>query len=407
MRSRAICIGIVVVAVGFPASSVGASGVAQSSASSSGLAADLPSGINPVPESGVWQTFGALIKSSGALGAYYRMEDGAVVVVVPTSGSSTFRSADATALGISVVVESRDIEPADVAAIKARVAASDWTPPIGVGYPVGVFDARSGRVRIYSDAPKTEFAEVMSEFPDKIDLGPALALTTRMADYEPHWGGARMVSPQAPQPESQWWCTSGFSVLNSNGNPRMVTASHCFKKYWTVDSPQGSTFGTVMRRDNYPSYDFELVGGGGVQQGAIVYTGGASGSYTDVVGAFDANYNSPYCFSGAASYESCELTLIDPDMDPPACFVDYWGVYGCRMDAMLFQGPAGHGACGHDSGAPFYYKNSRGAYINGIVIGGTYYGPESDCPTQSQTVIIQKYSQIHDAYNVTVKLTNP
>lgn len=248
-----------------------------------------------------------LIRDTGALG-FYRRDDGAFVVVVPSSGSSSFTVEKAAHLGIEVLIEARDIEPQEVDAIKQHVTARHDAPDARTYTFAPAFDARLGRVRIFTNAPREIFSDILGDFPGLVDYEYAnLSRSTRTADVEPHWGGAKLAVSGQP-----WKCTSGFSVLNTNGNDRMVTAGHCFTLGQAIVSPSGTTFGNVKKRDNYPANDFELIGetGGGIVMGAAIYIGGSTGVRALVYGAEGALFDTAYCFSGATQTERCIQYMI-------------------------------------------------------------------------------------------------
>lgn len=339
-----------------------------------------------------------VVRSKGGLGAYYR-SDGVIVVVVPASGSSSFRATDVAGFGVSVTLEARDIEPAEIAAIKDRVAASTWKPAPQVARPIAVFDPRTGKVRIHSDAPVEEFFDVFAAFPGKVEyVEQGVRLLSRTADFEPHWGGAKMVSP-----EISGYCTSGFAVNNSSGNPRMLTAGHCFLLNWNVNSPGGTTFGQVKNRGNYPLSDFELVGGGGVGHEGAIYVGNTTGTQKNVASAANPTFTGgQYCASGFTTSERCGATLLDDDI--PVCLWDYWGVYGCRQHAMWLEGGLADGTCPGDSGAPAYRYVNSGAkvQIGGLVFAGPDFANQVDCQIYSDYFIIEKWTKIRDELSLTI-----
>lgn len=344
-----------------------------------------------------------LLRTTGALGTF-RREDGQIVVVIPESGSSGFDVKDAAALGIPVVVETRNIELADIALIKERVRSSDWVARPGLAQPLALFSARTGTVRIYSDAPADEFSALVRDFGNKVEYtGTGIAAATRMADYDSHWGGARMVSPDDPLYSQGNFCSSGWSVLNASGNPRMVTASHCFLLDWEVNSPQGSTFGEVKKRDDFPTNDFELVGGFGTQHGPSIYVGGATGTQVHVSGGGSAGFNIEYCFSGARSYENCDLEM---DTDGNCVDLDYTGD-GETTCVQIFEGPAGKGSCGGDSGAPFYRYDVDGRVTaRGIIVARQVFPNDPNgtvCDAQATLAITERWAKIQSTYSVTIK----
>ena len=344
-----------------------------------------------------------LVKATGALGVY-RRPDGTMVVVVPASGASTFRIASARALvpDLNVITQSLDLEPADIAAIQARVGSVDWTPAREIAEPVAIFDAQEGMVVIFSDAPIATFAAILDDYRGKVKYhGRGIRLTSRVADFSPHWGGARMVSPQA-----SGYCSSGFSVLNSGGNPRMLTAGHCFLVNWTVNSPEGDSFGEVKNRGNYPLSDFELVGGAGINHGPSIYVGGNVGVQKKVASAGNPVSSGSYCSSGSSTYEQCDMSMVNSNTS--VCLTDRWGVYGCRQNVMIFRGPPSNGVCGGDSGGPFYSYVESGARVRiaGLVFAGESFQNAWECYVYAEYTVIEKWSKISSELNVTIKTGN-
>lgn len=326
-----------------------------------------------------------LIKAQGALDSYVD-DAGTVVVVVPSSGSSSFSVADAAALGLGVRIETQDLEPQELAHIIDVAKDRSWHPDAG-RYSMGIyFDARMGKILIEGNAPAEIFRPLEDQFPNLIDHRFLdLHRTSRYADYQPHWGGAWMKRQGSPNPVD---CTSGFSVLSSLSNQRMVTAAHCFTLDTVVNSPGGTSFGHVTVRKNYPTNDFEMIGGGSITQGPAIYVGLEDGVRAWVQSAGNTGFNVQYCFSGSISWETCGLYMTDDDY--LFCDLD-----GCTPQTQRFSG-SGSGACGHDSGSPFYrYVGARYASdvtIRGIVIAG-------DC---GNTTTIEKWTKIRDTYNVTI-----
>jgi hypothetical protein len=210
-----------------------------------------------------------------------------------------------------------------------------------------------------------------------------------------------MDRPGTPDP---YLCTSGFSVLNENLNPRMVTAGHCpFNEGDTVISPGGTSFGVVKSKSQFPTVDAMLIGAAGIGQGPSIYVGGATGQEAGVVGGYGPTGGGEYCFSGATLHQQCGFSLIDPDFD-------FQTGQGWIRHLMRYRGAEGTGSCGGDSGAPFYTPNDAGnVLIRGLVSGGNYtIDPpgESGCDDSPQTqtdVLVMKWPLIRDAYSVTLK----
>lgn len=366
-----------VVVVG-PAPAVG-QGLTQSPPTATTTAPDLEDAYRAL-----WKK----IVATGALGIY-PAGGGTAVVVVPQSGSSSFTPADAAALGIQVTLETSPLEPAEVAAMKAD----------GKKLMVSVsFDPRIGKVVIGSDdaAIGRKFDE---QYPGKTEFileSAADPFASRHTDWSAHWGGAEMYG-------SHITCTSGFSVLNSSGKQRMVTAGHCFPLSSTVVSPGGDSFGYVTTRIFSASSDMdtEVVGGTvGVSDGPEIYRGGATGYEADVQEASDPAPGYEYCESGIRRTEQCNQSIQDPDF--------YWcdaGQTPCLDHMMKLYGPA---VCHGDSGAPLFKIRSDGVAIRGTVSGFTTVPEdlqdyEGCMPLGSSWYnVIEPWTRIRDALNVTI-----
>jgi hypothetical protein len=344
-----------------------------------------------------------------------------MIVTVPSSGSSTFRRQDADAVGIPVIIEMRDIELADIADIKKLVSSVSWRPLTdGTFFPTAIFNPRLGKVEIFTDAPSYVFQELLDAFPKKaVMAGRSLEITSRKADIEPHYGGARL-----RRPGGSWKCTSGFAVLTASLQERMVTAGHCFSEGQTVESPYGTSFGTVKPLvATWPSPDVELIGGSGIDQGPQVYNGNSvdSEDYANVLGAADPTISyGAYCFSGANShnssggqFENCYLSFntANEDLDGSVYYAD------CDCDRYIARytrltGATSYGSCPGDSGAPVYryLSNLTEIRIVGMVFGGSNHlsmprdqSSPTLCEVHAQTdALIFKWSQIRDAYDVSI-----
>lgn len=354
--------------------------------------------------------FDAMLTRTGALGSF--VEGDVIVVIVPSSGSSTFSPSDAAELGVQVVVRTYDIELADIEAIIDMVGAVGWKPlRSGVYEPFAFFDLYRGVVHIYADAPVSQFQHVLDKFPGKVDYpGRAFGDYSRNSDWEPHWGGARLISPDVPGYPAPYpgypgvlvgTCTSGFSVTtNATGKERMVTAGHCYHHGWDVNSPQGETFGTVVNWSQYPDYvDAELVGGAGIDMEGRIYIGGSSGLPADVIGAANPVTNYTYCLSGAVTHEACTLTLYDNQ-----CYTVGQPPTPCsRMIHFVLPGT---GACRGDSGAPIYDYVGDDVKIRGIFKGGDIdfatLAACEDPETGSEWGWMQIWSRIRDGYGVSI-----
>lgn len=267
--------------------------------------------------------------------------------------------------------------------------------------PFAGFIPRLGKVAVLTDAPRSEFADLLALYGSKIEwVGRSISFLSRHADASPHWGGAEMDGPDAG---SLYDCTSGFSVTTSGGLSRMVTASHCFNLGDAVTSPASNTFGTVVRRENFPTQDFELVGGSGATMDGRIYCKYSATSTCPVwsTGA-NPNFSNLYCFSGATSWEQCQQDLIDDDFlachNPPACTLT-------TPHLQWFDGPVGYGACPGDSGSPWYryYLGDLVQIVGLTSLGEDWDGNITACLQLAQWSWAEKWTKIRDAYNVTIK----
>jgi hypothetical protein len=375
--------------------------------------------------------FDALLKDTGALGAFHD-DLGNLVVDVPSSGSSSFTVAAADALGIQVVLRPVDIEPSEIKAIQDMVATVKWTPAPDAFYPYASFNPRSGKVRLYSDAPVSAFQNIFGLYPGKIVYaGRGLTFANdSCADWEGtrgHFGGAAMKLRAINNAGGQcfshtnwlYHCTSGFGVFNSNHNDRMITAAHCFPDDYYVDSPGGDTFGCVRRRDGWTTdtsrlldccdssstlYDFELIGSNSIKQGHYIYTGSPVSNYPvlPVVSSGSPSSLPRYCFMGTTSFEHCNLDFVSyGSISSPSGASYYW----FELDGPL----AGDGVCHGDSGGPIYRKftDTQTVQIVGMINAGDRYSTSDEdiqlCKTETQRTFGTNWTTIQTVYGVTLK----
>ena len=343
------------------------------------------------------------VQQTGALGQFRDKRTNQLVVAVPASGTSTFSASMANPL-LNVRIESRAIDVATISAIYRRIddiAAGGGFD--GYGY-MAWFSPDKGRVILGTNAPAA--TQVVHDYPNTVEVTPGTPrLLSRAYDVSPHYGGAIML------PEGMTHCTSGFSVTNSNGYDRMVTAAHCSAALEdTVDPNQGDTFGTVKKRSGYPDNDFELVGENTISQAPRIYvSNGLSGEAHARV--YDAHNPSTgitgYCWSGGVTYNSCsQQSEFETLSAPKFCPVNLDGSFAYP------PGPQGD-HCNHsvaqmcptesdwvpqfgDSGAPVYISAGTGWIgIRGIVIGVDNTGV---------CAVVELYNEIASQYDVTAKI---
>jgi hypothetical protein len=236
------------------------------------------------------------------------------------------------------------------------------------------YDARADQFQVNTDAP----ADVTAALTAKgavVRQDAATQRDSRQNDGAPHWGGASITSGGAV-------CSSGFSVKNGAGTRFMVTAAHCFGLGAAVSSTGGGgSFGTVVNRGPFPTWDLELLGG--ASYGTYIYTGGAAGVGTHVIGAGDPTINfTGYCRSGQTTFENCgqTVTSLTGQFCDPA---------GCTPGLIVYSG--GGTSAGGDSGAPFYLPGSGGVWIRGVHIARS-----------GSTMYAEKWSTVAAHFGVTI-----
>ncbi len=354
-----------------------------------------------------WNDFERYLEEVGALGSYVD-EDGVVVVVVPSSGSSHFNPSSGTSFDLDLRTERRDIEPEDVAEIARLVERVDWRPRVdGYFYPGASFNGRTGQVDIFGDAPAALFADIIRDFKGKVNYtGEVLALSSRPVDVEPHYGGAQMDWPGF---ETPYDCTSGFAVMY-DGEERMTTAGHCFllgssASVISLGAKNAGyseySFGLTREWYPFPGVDTGLVGGPNVRQAPYIYVGGVnSNTRRGVASARDATgLDTGSCFSGATSGSHCGFTLENSNYTGTFDWFQYR--YSIPHIQLWRAQESGDGTCFGDSGGPFYSVNGAGnAIIHGTVTGASLPGGGDDpCENNQQTrALITKWSLIKNAY---------
>jgi hypothetical protein len=338
---------------------------------------------------------GKIVEETNAVGMYVDRDTGEVVVLVPPTGSS-FKPSLADPR-LSVRVRESVLDTATVAAIKDEVselAASD-----GEHSYEASLDARHDTVTVVTNAPRDRIAAVEDRYRGLVTYQEGTPhLSTRYADYQPHWGGAVMWVYDIGHPTEE--CTSGFSVLNAHGYDRMISAGHCGAVNAIADSPGGDTFGQVVKRNNFPDDDFESIGDNTFPVAPKIYmtnsqtSGNATAkvmSAQDPVTGLDS-----YCFSGIYGYVTCGMEFVDLDMN----FCDIVGYPGdhCNLHTAKYCGPENFYG---DSGSPvFIYQSTIDpirVQIRGIILG---YNPDIDCG------YVELYSQISSKLDVTVKVAS-
>ena len=165
-----------------------------------------------------------IVQSKGGLGIYPG-NDGGIVAVVPRSGSSTFRLSDATSLGLSVSIQSADMEPSEVDELRTLAAAQNAT---------AFFDLRSGKVVVATSRP--DVSSLMTQrFPGRVVLlGSDPVFASRQTDYNAIGAGqpwttvskpAAAVSAYSPRATPKGWLRLGTASSTRTSSTRR-TATH-------------------------------------------------------------------------------------------------------------------------------------------------------------------------------------
>lgn len=355
-----------------------------------------------------------LVVAGRALGTY-RRDGGELVVVVPSSGTSTFRASDARALGLDVRIETADIELEDIEEIREIVLARAWHPDADDHQAGVAFVPEIGKVRLYSNAPEYVYAYFEDQFPGKtVFEHTTITVASRLNDVEAHWGGACITvhgftPPPCTYPPSnnEPWCTSGFSVITTDtAKHRMVTAGHCFQEGTKVRSPSGTTFGSVKRNLWWGNAgyhgDMALIGEGtnDIKMGPSIYIGGSTGTQANVYSVGPPYPDTGYCYSGARTYENCGHERTSDNF--AICGADPNNPYACHYSLQEFRNPLGQGSCGGDSGGPFYLK-STGPDPDAIYIRGMVVLQEGEPCYDNTRVWIETWPKIDSLLNVDIK----
>lgn len=299
--------------------------------------------------------------------------NGSLVAMYPKGASAlTTRSAGAQgAVAATAVLDRAGIDRFDKV-MKSRSWRSD-AAKYAYGYYI---DAATGRMVVETAAPAAVTKALAAQFPGAVDVRTSVAAgrLSRQNDSAPHWGGAAIT-------DGSGVCTSGFTVKNSAGTEFMVTAGHCFGSGASVRSTGGGqSFGKVVNRASFPTWDLELLGGS--TYGTHIYTGNATGTGTHVVSAANPAVGSTYCVSGQTTATTCNHTVSSLT----ASFCDS---AGCTPGLIAASGGGSVGP--GDSGAPFYYQSGSSVYIRGVTIAKS-----------GSTMYAEKWSTVAGHFGVTI-----
>jgi len=255
-------------------------------------------------------------------------------------------------------------------------------------------DYESNRIVLTSHVPVSEtmrvavyerFGEAAVLAEEPVTFDPA----TRQADTSPFYAGAWMGRYQAAGPN----CTLGFSWLNANNQPRLLTAGHCYRQsengvtvatnYGTgsYTNKIGQTFGSTADANGSVGSDGDLVmidtTDVGKSGGARMWTQGPTSDTSTNVKSVDrwTSNGTAVCYSGMKRGVQCGQ-CCDDDGDGGYNVVDanfsYEDSTGDRW-YNLAKATKGWGKCliPGDSGSPVYINTAGvGVAAHGIFHGG-------------------------------------
>ena len=321
-----------------------------------------------------------LVEKRGALGVRWDEAKDRLVVVTPATGRGSDISARETAAGaVATGIERKAITRDTVDGINKSIQARRFHPS-AVDYSYAShLDLDRGVMIVESDAPADVVAGLVAEFHGAVEVVQGeVRRATRLSDSTPHWGGSSITNGGGT-------CSSGMPVKNSAGTRFMVTAGHCFlagQAVWSPGSPYYS-WGTVVNRAPFPTWDMELLGGS--SYGTYAYTGPVvSNGFKPFLGAGDpvVGFNN-YCHSGQTSGEGCGHTVT-------GLSGQFCDAAGCTPGLITYTG--GPMIQPGDSGSPFYvYAGTSGIHARGLNIA--YSGA---------TMFAEKWSTIASRFGVTI-----
>ncbi len=179
----------------------------------------------------------------------------------------------------------------------------------------------------------------------------------RLDDGEPHWGGAAIGD------RYENYCSSGFTVIRSDGRRGSVTAGHCYDN-GAASYSGGKFYGYANGKVNYPAYDMMRVDASGQSYDNRIHVDPCCPSVRDVTGSGDTAVGRSICVSGYKSRAICGAEVISMTgrlCDPDGCT---YGLIRARKEGTVLSR-------GGDSGGPMYTRpTSSTANIRGMIIGG-------------------------------------
>lgn len=318
-------------------------------------------------------------EAAGSLGYYYDRAANEFVIVLTDTAAPR-----ALPLDVRYRFEFQSITREVVEVTEGRIRNAA-TQELREGESLGFyFDVRLGRVVIDSVLPPERFDTLVADLGDRVlyRQNSAGGREGRFNDAPSFWGGAAIDGPV-------YGCSTGFTVENGGGERFMMTAGHCALSGQHFYTPAGTHVGYAYFRKYPPNAikDMELVRG--EVYGAHIY----DGPYPDVDSASPVNgagnpvigYDD-YCVSGRTTYAHCSHELISNEAN--LCYAE-----GCLDHLSAYSGATFNRTEKGDSGAPWYI---RGSSSGTVAIRGMHIAREGT------VMYAQKWSTIHDTYNVSI-----
>jgi hypothetical protein len=244
-------------------------------------------------------------------------------------------------------------------------------------------------------------------------------VTDRYDDSPPFWGGDQIYNPTYGS-----GCSSGFAVIDPNGDDAVLSASHCgplfspmfisnhitgpncqgcsensqlgeVTWFWGPEQP-GDCFYDYGKNPYYynpPEYgctDFETIQTQGASQGDVYGDSGTSNVGYPVVGDTEPAFGSQITTDGAVSGENRYLDVYGDwmcqDLNNP--YLDQANLI-CGVGAVIQSN--GSACQSGDSGGPAYQHGNTGVYAAGIIIGAS----TTQCWFQEMDAILMVAPGIH------------
>lgn len=290
-----------------------------------------------------------------------------VVVVDPAQVNVSVaaqRLATAAAAGVKYRVQAGCASAADLAKAEKVLYDRTWHPAAASASFSYHLDPADSTYHVTIDDQDHALVDALRR-----KLGRLVTVTSggvqrldRLNDGAPHWGGAGLgLYGIAP------WCTSGFSVVLSNGSRGSVTAGHCsFAALPGISIYSGSHyFGDSGPRSGFPTFDMVTISGSTYSNG--LWVDPCCPSVRSVTTSWELGVGSTTCSSGMVMRAVCGHTVQSTN----ATLCDD---YGCTPGLLLFSRvPPGYccSAFEGDSGGPLYTRINPGkAAVHGMMVGG-------------------------------------